>query len=144
MSSHLTMHVEHASACNLRMWTINGKLVGRTHVEVQVHCLCYTAAPEGVYINVLVGGLANGNVRSAPNSWDTDCRVSQLLLWTRNDDRFSFLSTSLGKNLPCKVVEKENLSSFQAGILYVFGSGAMSLTASQVEGLIWLLSGHWS
>ena len=45
------------------MWTINGKLIGRTHVEVQVHCLCYTAAPEGVYVNVLVGGLANGNVR---------------------------------------------------------------------------------
>ena len=54
---------EHASACNLRMWTINGKLIGRTHVEVQVHCLCYTAAPEGVYVNVLIGGLANGNVR---------------------------------------------------------------------------------
>lgn len=47
------------------MWTINGKLIGRTLVEVQVHCLCYTAAPEGVYVNVLVGGLANGNVRSA-------------------------------------------------------------------------------
>lgn len=45
------------------MWTINGKLIGRTHVEVQVYCLCYTAAPEGVYVNVLVGGLANGNVR---------------------------------------------------------------------------------
>ena len=45
------------------MWTINGKLIGRTHVEVQVHCLCYTAAPEGVYVNVLIGGLANGNIR---------------------------------------------------------------------------------
>lgn len=33
-------------------------------MEVQVHCLCYTAAPEGVFVNVLVGGLANGNVRS--------------------------------------------------------------------------------
>ena len=54
---------EHPSSCNLRMWTINGKLIERTHVEVQVYCLCYTAAPEGVYVNVLVGGLANGGVR---------------------------------------------------------------------------------
>ena len=47
----------------LRMWTINGKLIGRTTSKVQVHCLQYTSAPEGVYVNVLVGGLANGNIR---------------------------------------------------------------------------------
>ncbi len=52
-----------ASSCMLRLWTINGKLIDRTHVEVMVHCLSYTAAPEGLYINALIGGLANGNIR---------------------------------------------------------------------------------
>ena len=37
-------------------------------MEVQVYCLCYTAAPEGVCVNVLVGGLANGNVRLVHHS----------------------------------------------------------------------------
>ena len=31
--------------------------------------LCYTSAPEGVYINVLIGGLANGRIRFW-SSWD--------------------------------------------------------------------------
>jgi len=38
-------------------------------VEVLIYCLSYTAAPEGVYVNVLVGGLANGNIRIW-SSWD--------------------------------------------------------------------------
>jgi len=49
-------------ACVLPMWTINGKLIGRATSKVQIHCLQYTSAPEGVYVNVLVGGLANGNI----------------------------------------------------------------------------------
>ena len=47
----------------LRVWTINGRLVGRVASRVQIKCLQYTSAPEGVYINVLVGGLANGNIK---------------------------------------------------------------------------------
>ena len=56
--THTTEH-----ACLLHVWTINGKEVGCVPVEVQVHCLSYTAAPEGVCVNVLVGGLANGNIK---------------------------------------------------------------------------------
>ena len=47
----------------LRMWTINGSLVKRVCSKVQIKCLQYTSAPEGVYVNVLVGGLANGNIK---------------------------------------------------------------------------------
>ena len=47
----------------LRIWTINGKLVRRVSSKVQIKCLQYTSAPEGVYINVLVGGLTNGNIK---------------------------------------------------------------------------------
>ena len=47
----------------LRVWTINGSLVKRVCSKVQIKCLQYTSAPEGVYVNVLVGGLANGNIK---------------------------------------------------------------------------------
>ncbi len=56
-------YTEKASSCMLRLWTINGRKIERTHVEVMVHCLSYTAAPEGLYVNALIGGLANGNIR---------------------------------------------------------------------------------
>lgn len=48
---------------NLRIWTINGKLIKRVSSKVEIKCLQYTSAPEGVYVNVLVGGLANGNIK---------------------------------------------------------------------------------
>ena len=47
----------------LRVWTINGHLVRRVSSKVQIKCLQYSSAPEGVYINVLAGGLANGNIK---------------------------------------------------------------------------------
>ncbi|CAI8030834.1 Lysosomal-trafficking regulator [Geodia barretti] len=53
----------------LRVWTINGHLVRRVSSKVQIKCLQYSSAPEGVYINVLAGGLANGNI-NLWSSWD--------------------------------------------------------------------------
>ena len=47
----------------LRVWTINGHLVKKVSSKIQIKCLQYTSAPEGVYINVLVGGLANGTIK---------------------------------------------------------------------------------
>lgn len=47
----------------VQVWTINGFLVGKILVEEAVHCLTYSAAPEGVYVNILAGGLANGRVK---------------------------------------------------------------------------------
>lgn len=32
-------------------------------VEEEINTLAYSAAPEGVYVNVLAGGLANGNIK---------------------------------------------------------------------------------
>lgn len=31
--------------------------------DVQILSLCYTSAPEGVYVNVIIGGLANGHIK---------------------------------------------------------------------------------
>lgn len=55
--------LEHTSVCMLKLWTINGRLVESIKLDVRINCLTYTSAPEGVYVNVLVGGLANGNIR---------------------------------------------------------------------------------
>ena len=48
----------------LRLWTVNGSPVARAEVLSRVTLLSYTSAPEGVFVNVVIGGLANGNIRS--------------------------------------------------------------------------------
>ena len=52
-----------AGACNLQVWTINGSCVKKILVEEEIQSLAYSAAPEGVYVNILAGGLANGNIK---------------------------------------------------------------------------------
>ena len=49
--------------CLLYLWTINGRLVKQIKSDVQILSLCYTSAPEGVYINVIITGMANGTIR---------------------------------------------------------------------------------
>jgi hypothetical protein len=53
----------------LRIWTVNGTFVKSTEVYSEVQCLAYTTAPEGVFVNSIVGGLRNGNIRMW-SSWD--------------------------------------------------------------------------
>ena len=53
----------------LRIWTVNGALVTSGDVFSEVQCLAYTTAPEGVFVNVIVGGLRNGIIRMW-SSWD--------------------------------------------------------------------------
>lgn len=55
--------------CLLYLWTINGRLVKQIKSDVQILSLCYTSAPEGVYINVIITGMANGTIRFL-SSWD--------------------------------------------------------------------------
>ena len=52
-----------SQSCVLHLWTINGRLVKKLRSSVQILSLCYTSAPEGVYINVIIGGLANGHIK---------------------------------------------------------------------------------
>ena len=49
--------------CVLKLWTVNGRFVKKKSLDVQILSLCYTSAPEGVYINVIIGGMANGTIR---------------------------------------------------------------------------------
>lgn len=49
--------------------TINGSLVGFVNCHSQVTAVCYSNAPEGVSINVIVVGLADGLIRLY-SSWD--------------------------------------------------------------------------
>ena len=45
------------------MWTINGRLINKCRSDVQIMCICYTSAPEGVYVNVIAGGMSNGSIK---------------------------------------------------------------------------------
>lgn len=49
--------------------TINGSLVGFINCHSQVTAVCYSNAPEGVSVNVIVVGLADGLIRLY-SSWD--------------------------------------------------------------------------
>lgn len=49
--------------------TINGSLVGFVNCDTQVTAVCYSQAPEGISVNVIVAGLANGLIRLY-SSWD--------------------------------------------------------------------------
>ena len=53
----------HYQPCVLKMWTVNGRFIKQKNLDVQVLSLCYTSAPEGVYVNVIIGGMANGTIR---------------------------------------------------------------------------------
>lgn len=47
----------------LTLWTINGRRIKQIKSETQILSLCYTSAPEGVYINTLIAGMADGIIR---------------------------------------------------------------------------------
>ena len=44
--------------------TVNAQHVATTECENLVHCLAFSNAPEGRAVNVLVGGLSSGAIRS--------------------------------------------------------------------------------
>lgn len=53
----------------LYVHTINGSLVGFVNCHTQVTAVCYSNAPEGISVNVIVVGMADGLVRLY-SSWD--------------------------------------------------------------------------
>lgn len=53
----------------LHVHTLNGVLVGELSTDVPVSALCYSAATEGVSINVLAAGFTDGRIRLW-SSWD--------------------------------------------------------------------------
>nr|XP_045006323.1 lysosomal-trafficking regulator isoform X2 [Jaculus jaculus] len=54
---------------DLRLWTVNGDLVGHVHCRETVCSVAFSNQPEGVSINVIAGGLENGIVRLW-STWD--------------------------------------------------------------------------
>lgn len=53
----------------LMVHTINGASVSQFKTEVQITALCYSAAPEGTSVNVLLTAFADGSIRLW-SSWD--------------------------------------------------------------------------
>ncbi|XP_007551564.1 lysosomal-trafficking regulator isoform X1 [Poecilia formosa] len=65
-----------ATVCNsegggsdLRLWTVNGDLIGHVHCRETICSVAFSNQPEGVSVNVIAGGLENGVVRLW-STWD--------------------------------------------------------------------------
>ncbi|KAM4040946.1 lysosomal-trafficking regulator isoform 3-T3 [Anomaloglossus baeobatrachus] len=54
---------------DLRLWTVNGELIGHVHCREIVSCIAFSNQPEGISVNVVAGGLENGGVRLW-STWD--------------------------------------------------------------------------
>ncbi|KAM6218970.1 lysosomal-trafficking regulator isoform 2-T2 [Rhynchocyon petersi] len=54
---------------DLRLWTVNGDLIGHVHCREIICSLAFSNQPEGVSVNVIAGGLENGIVRLW-STWD--------------------------------------------------------------------------
>uniref|UniRef100_A0A672PLP6 Lysosomal trafficking regulator n=1 Tax=Sinocyclocheilus grahami TaxID=75366 RepID=A0A672PLP6_SINGR len=54
---------------DLRLWTINGDLIGHVHCREIGGVVAFSNQPEGVSVNVIAGGLENGVVRLW-STWD--------------------------------------------------------------------------
>ncbi|XP_078787658.1 lysosomal-trafficking regulator isoform X5 [Oryzias latipes] len=54
---------------DLRLWTVNGDLIGHVHCRETICSLAFSNQPEGVSVNVIAGGLENGVVRLW-STWD--------------------------------------------------------------------------
>lgn len=48
---------------DLRLWTVNGDLIGHVHCRENICSVAFSNQPEGVSVNVIAGGLHNGVVR---------------------------------------------------------------------------------
>ncbi|XP_053476690.1 lysosomal-trafficking regulator isoform X6 [Ictalurus furcatus] len=54
---------------DLRLWTVNGDLIGHVHCRENICSVAFSNQPEGVSVNVIAGGLHNGVVRLW-STWD--------------------------------------------------------------------------
>ncbi|KAM9317348.1 lysosomal-trafficking regulator [Gastrophryne carolinensis] len=54
---------------DLRLWTVNGDLIGHVHCREIVCSVAFSNQPEGISVNVIAGGLENGIVRLW-STWD--------------------------------------------------------------------------
>ena len=57
------------SKWHLSYLTCNCDLIGCLNFDEQLNCLCFTSAPEGTAVNVLLGGFDNGLI-SMWSTWD--------------------------------------------------------------------------
>lgn len=54
---------------DLRLWTVNGDLIGHVHCREIICSVAFSNQPEGMSVNVIAGGLENGVVRLW-STWD--------------------------------------------------------------------------
>ncbi|XP_074593895.1 lysosomal-trafficking regulator-like isoform X3 [Brevipalpus obovatus] len=60
---------DHEGISNLKVHTINGARIGEISSKEKITALCYSFSPEGISVNTLVVGYADGKIRML-SSWD--------------------------------------------------------------------------
>lgn len=63
--SHMPLCIPVGGGSDLRLWTVNGDLIGHVHCREIICSVAFSNQPEGVSVNVIAGGLENGVVRLA-------------------------------------------------------------------------------
>ncbi|KAJ7352935.1 endosome to lysosome transport via multivesicular body sorting pathway [Desmophyllum pertusum] len=77
----------------MKLWTVNGRFIGHVTCEHMINCLEFSAAPEGISVNVIATGLSNGAIRLW-STWDLrhirdiapDQHLYQVVSLTFSDD----------------------------------------------------------
>lgn len=75
---------------DLRLWTVNGDLIGHVHCREIICSVAFSNQPEGVSVNVIAGGLENGVVR-----WAETFIVTFLCLFSSRDNELFTLIVCL-------------------------------------------------
>ncbi|XP_022782202.1 lysosomal-trafficking regulator-like isoform X2 [Stylophora pistillata] len=71
--SHTMKYVSEESTIEegsvIKLWTVNGRFISQAPCELLINCLEFSAAPEGISVNVIATGLSNGAIRLW-STWD--------------------------------------------------------------------------
>lgn len=63
VSNSSDMFISVGGGSDLRLWTVNGDLIGHVHCREIICSVAFSNQPEGMSVNVIAGGLENGVVR---------------------------------------------------------------------------------
>ncbi|XP_028398812.1 lysosomal-trafficking regulator-like [Dendronephthya gigantea] len=61
-------HTGNNNASELRLWSVNGRLINKIVCQETIKCVAFSRVPEGVSVNAVAAGLVNGVVRLW-NTW---------------------------------------------------------------------------
>ena len=55
--------LDNNNTSELRLWSVNGRLIKKIFCQDRITCATFSRAAEGISVNAVVAGLVNGVVR---------------------------------------------------------------------------------